>query len=598
MLIWIAVYAIFQTGGKTVMWLLLPICLLSGGVQVKGFFRRFNTALVLLKGYWLPVLLLALLFALKAYLLADYERIIPDNAFYGRIAEALSDTGQENEYHFLAALDDAYKGVSPYHYGELWLASPLKIFGGTIALLGFATPIISVLLVQALYELIKGNESRLLRMRNYTLALLVAGCSWWLLWPLSRMPQLAQYDYVFHSVFCFNTAKFGFPALLAAAAFLSYRLNGRFRLAGVWLCSIAVVSYTTLPAVCGAWLLCAAWHHFSLRRLRFVSLHFLADLLPLLIPAGIAVFYMLMPGTAVSREGVRVDSFQAGSGVGMMLKIFVAGLVAAAAFLLPFVLATGAAVWPQRRKLPAYAMLAAVFACGALGAGAAAWGLLNTALNSVQLMSVCSGFLAVAAAVWIGVAMDSSATRIVFAGKLVMVVLILAGCVNTVYTISQHRKLTLAGKPDEEFITSATHHVEYEGAVGFIWSPEEYQDPFYCYPHFSISVLSTIPALQNCQLIGVGEMSRTTATTPQLEAQCQAGVKMGLLYNYTKRHSPDLSPKDKLTPQAYRRFFREFRIQYVFASRNAVIPAEMGKYEWVAEDKNAGLRLLRFRYPD
>jgi hypothetical protein len=599
MLLWIAGYAILQTGGKSVMWLLLPLLLVSGSMRPKNFKLHLREGFRALSKYWLPVLILSILFAAKTALLFDYESIIPDNAFYARIVESLSQSGQENEYHFLSQLLDTYKGVSPYHYGEIWLASAAHFLGGMQALLLFATPLISVLLVQSLYELVsKGNEAKLPVLRNYGLALLVAGSSWLLLWPLSSLPQLGQYDYVFHSVFCFNTAKFGFPALLAAASFLSYRHSGRFRLAGVWLCSIAVISYTTLPAVCGAWLLCVVWQHFSLRRFRFITLHFWADLLPLLIPAGIVVFYMLVPGTEVSREGVNVGRFQAGNGVAMMLKILAAGLVAAAAYLLPFVGALGMAVWPQRRKLPAYAVQAAVVACGALGAGAAAWGLLNTALNSVQLMSVCSGFLAVATAVWMGVVMDLPTTRIVFAGRLVMFALILAGCVNTVSTISQHRKLTLAAKPDDTFITSASRRVAYEQAVGFIWSPEAYQDPFHCYPHFSISLLSTIPALQNCQLIGVGEMNRKPANTPQLEAQCQAGVKMGLLYNYTQRHSPDLSPKDKLTPEEYQRFFKEFRINYVFASRNAVIPAEMGKYEWVAEDKNAGLRLLRFRYPD
>ncbi|MGL5890074.1 MAG: hypothetical protein ACRC3B_09325, partial [Bacteroidia bacterium] len=128
---------------------------------------------------------------------------------------------------------------------------------------------------------------------------------------------------------CFNTAKFGFPALLAAAAFLTYRQTGSFRAAGVWLCTIPVVSYTALPAVCGGWLLCTVWHHWKLRRLKFITLHWLADLLPLFIPAALVLFYMLIPGTAVLREGVSISSIETGSNIALMLKIFAAGVVAA-----------------------------------------------------------------------------------------------------------------------------------------------------------------------------------------------------------------------------------------------------------------------------
>ncbi|MGL5890075.1 MAG: hypothetical protein ACRC3B_09330, partial [Bacteroidia bacterium] len=194
MLIWIAGYAILQTGGKTVMWLLFPLLLSISVFNAEGgYAKRLRDAFHSLGKHILPVALLIVLFAVKAALLFDYESIIPDNAFYARIVSALSITGQENEYHFLASLDAAYTGVSPYHYGELWLASPFAVFSGTQALLLIATPVISVLLVQALFELInRGNETLLLRFRNYILALLVLGCSWLLLWPLSKVPQLSQ----------------------------------------------------------------------------------------------------------------------------------------------------------------------------------------------------------------------------------------------------------------------------------------------------------------------------------------------------------------------------------------------------------------------
>jgi hypothetical protein len=601
MLLWIAGYAIFQTGSKTVMWLLLPLLLVSGSMQPKNFKLHLREAFRALSKYWLPVLMLCVLFAVKATLLFDYESLIPDNAFYARIAEALSRTGQENEYHFLADLDDAYKGVSPYHYGELWLASAGHLFGGMQALLLFATPLIAILFVQALFELMSnGNETKLRVLRNYVLALLVAGSSWLLLWPLSRIPQLAQYDYVFHSVFCFNTAKFGFPALLAAAAFLSYRRSGRFWLAGVWLCSIAVASYTTLPAVCGAWLLCVVWHHFALRRLRFITLHFWADLLPLLIPAGIVLFYMFVPGTEVSREGVRVSSFQAGGGVGMILKIFAAGLVAAAAFLLPYVLALGIAVWPQRRRLPAHAVLAAVFACGALGAGAAAWGLLNTALNSVQLMSVCSGFLAVAAAVWVGVAMGSPATRIVFAARLILLVLLISGSAKTIITVSEHRKNILANRCDSEFMRRVEGCLRSSKRknVGFLWSQTQYRDPFHCYPHFSIPYPEAATGMfSHIRFLGMGEMNRTEASTPQLEAQCQAGVRLGLFYRHSLHYNDSLKPEHRLEGGFYYdRFLWDYDINYVFAARDAVVALYKDSYELIAEDPNTGLRFFRSKH--
>ncbi|MCU0434289.1 MAG: hypothetical protein MUC87_12605 [Bacteroidia bacterium] len=597
MLVWIAGFAILQTGGKTVMWLLVPLFMMTVGVQFSNFAQRLRTAFGGLRIHWLPVLLPTVLFAAKALWLFDYEMLIPDNAFYARIVESLSQSGQENEYHFLSQLDEVYKGVSPYHYGELWLASAYHYAGGMRALLLIATPIISVLFVQSLYELMQnGSESRMQKWGKYGLALLVLGCSWALIWPVSKVPQLAQYSYVFHSVLCFNTAKFAFPALLAAAAFLSYRQSGNLRQAGWWLCSIAVVSYTTLPAVCGAWVLCVVWQHFSLRRFKLITLHLFADLLPLLVPAGIVLFYAVMPGTAVSREGVSVGSFEAGSGVGFMLKIFAAGMVAAVVYLLPLTASIAYAVWPQRRQLPAFAVLAVVFATGALGAGAAAWGLLNASLNSVQLMSVCSGFLAVAAAVWVGVAFQKPQTKPVFMAQLVALGIMLGYFATSVFTVAEHRSKTLAGKYDAEFVELARHSLEYQRAVGFIWSINQYKDPFHCYPHFSTPVPPNLSLFSNPVPVGLGEMNRTPAPTPQLETQCKAGIKMGVLFNFCKRLNPELKPGDKPDADALRRFCKAFDIHFVFAVADAEIAPELGSYVVVATDKNTGLRLLRLGY--
>ncbi|MGL5890995.1 MAG: hypothetical protein ACRC3B_13995, partial [Bacteroidia bacterium] len=296
----------------------------------------------------------------------------------------------------------------------------------------------------------------------------------------------------------------------------------------------------------------------------------------------------------VLREGVSISSIETGSNIALMLKIFAAGVVAALVFLFPFAGATLVAVWPQRKQFPVYTVQTFMFAAGALGAGAAAWGLLNTALNAVQLMSVCSGFLTVAAAVWIG-QMSQVKSKPVFIARIVVLLLLISGCADTVFTVNHHRKLMKAGAVSENFLQQLRHYTEYENAVGFICSQQQYQNPFYCYPHFSVPCPELLSAAPYAVPVGLGEMSRAPSSEKQTEAQCLAGVRLGLLYNYSHRINNSLQPGERLDSLALQQFCKTFQIHCVIVARDAVIASELGDYDVIITDEKTGLRLLRLK---
>lgn len=125
-----AIWAIVQTKGLTVQWLFLPL------VATYFYLGRGNT-----KASKVNKIKLVHLFFLGAFCFlwcffsiinaGELGFYVPDglstqeNDFfiYAQRAKSLASFGQENYFASLNGLNEAYQGLTPYHYLELWLSS-------------------------------------------------------------------------------------------------------------------------------------------------------------------------------------------------------------------------------------------------------------------------------------------------------------------------------------------------------------------------------------------------------------------------------------------------------------------------------------------
>ncbi|MCB0308855.1 MAG: hypothetical protein KDD48_05740 [Bdellovibrionales bacterium] len=152
-------WSVVQTFGKTINILFVGIYLFNAvqnKFKPKYKWKWFEKDLQIV---FFVFVLTSLLFVLVAPL-ASIEN---DLIYYAKISEFLSITGFENWYHAYAEKLSVFRGVTPYHYFELWLANiVVEMTGipGVLVLLHYVYPMLLSLALYGASGLIKQNVNK------------------------------------------------------------------------------------------------------------------------------------------------------------------------------------------------------------------------------------------------------------------------------------------------------------------------------------------------------------------------------------------------------------------------------------------------------
>jgi hypothetical protein len=569
-------FALWKTGCKSIFLLACPTLLLVYNFNEKSSAQRKPLSLSVL-----PVLLLlSLLFSLKSWYHYPWQQLIPDHAFYSRIAGFISSTGQENEYHQLNNLNSAYHGISPYHYFELWFNGFVSAFSERISLLNYLTITtihFNLLLVLALVSL-----SEQVRKIKYPIliCLLVLLSSSINIFEWIDKTALKDFGYIYYSISAYNELKFAIPILLIAAFFLLLE-NKDYKPALFWLAVIPVLNFTLIPA------LTIAFSGFAIVELLFRKSR--AERKAILLPwlwylftvAGIFILYQSSWSTGVARDAVKIsDTLKvvAANSANLMqlIKITAAGIISIpvclAFWALPLYFASN-----RKEIIDNTQVRSVLLFSGLLFIGSSfSWGLLNETLNSVQLFSILTRSYVLLIAILLPIYLT---TKKSFASLLVIL------CIGVGITLHQMQKIksiTLNGSPEREFTEMVAEEM-LKGNVrtGFIRADAEYSNAFNCYPSFSIPLAGLTAINDTLTPISLSEFSCKSCRT---DSKCRNGLVLGLVQR-------ELDADSQITMSG---FCKKYNIGLVLLSPGAMLPDGI-LADNIKTDRKTGLQLLKIK---
>ncbi|MBC8111110.1 MAG: hypothetical protein H7Y04_08645, partial [Verrucomicrobia bacterium] len=127
--IFVTLYALLKTQFHSIHILFLLIAIFSW-LEHQKFSQKSDSLspTPVFKADWKQLLMIftgfSLVFTFNS-LLTLKEVSVPDHIFYSRIAYYINLTGEENDYYIANVLDKNFRGATPYHFYELWLAGAL-----------------------------------------------------------------------------------------------------------------------------------------------------------------------------------------------------------------------------------------------------------------------------------------------------------------------------------------------------------------------------------------------------------------------------------------------------------------------------------------
>lgn len=253
----VLIYSIFKSNFVTTNIILIPIIIFIGKKKFNTFSKEpwehtLRDILVCIV-YFLPIYLYIGFYGFKSGTF-NFKFLYTDNYSYANYIDVLRYWGKENKFYELNIFTDI-KGISAYHYGELWLAAFLsEIFNissvnsyffcavvilGTIIFLGFS----------AVYELF--NKNSVLNYFISFISLFIGGVLFEIYFKynfLSKTDPAGTYSCTSFLSFCGQKYTFIYP--LGILSFIYFYIKKHFN-AILVLSVIPVFSIGTLPGIIG-----------------------------------------------------------------------------------------------------------------------------------------------------------------------------------------------------------------------------------------------------------------------------------------------------------------------------------------------------------
>ena len=593
----IALFTAFcATAGLTILWLLLPAIiagikyrfLKTPGLPSYNRSRFFKDAGVLI--------ILAFIFSLKANLLFHYQSLTPDYVFYSRTAYYLWETGQENTYYFFNTLDNAYHGMIPYHYPELWLTAFLQTlnpsgFTSLHSYLCIAVPFFNILLFTGLLSLLGVQQRKLFYVQSFFVLILFFTSSFYP--PITLLKNLfGNFEYVYSSVATGYDIKFSIPVIILIIAWHVHRHLGVFAMLPVVM-MLPICSYATLPAaIAGSSGI--LFYLFIFRKRRKIAIKtILLHLVYIgIITAGLLFVYNGPLACHITAEGMKIDS-----SVNPILKniqSFVTMrniLLACLSSLFIFSLVWLIAISPLFRHpkhllkfIPENYEWHILVGCMLLG-GMSAWALLNNVLNSVQLYTIIARiFLVYLVLALRYLYLNHHLLR----NKFAIVIFMLAavyGIKISYDAIMTTRNNFLKTKATPEFsktVIAALKSVP-ANSVAYMKDSVEYQSNFNCYPTVYFPFNEIAQTRTDLGMISMSETDCYTCLHNNLDNKCKAGLSLGFFYRYCQKRLEKQSPGQDEN-RLKREFIRDYKIRYLFTGSTPVWPDLSQDFKLLAAD--------------
>ena len=196
-------YSIFHTSGVTINILLIFIGILfckfkrpklSNKIKIHEITRGFFSQIGIVTLFCLPFFTFEFYYFVKN---GEFNFIITHLDFndYAIISNSISEFGNENRYYTLNAFyPNDYKGVTPYHYFELWfsiLLSKSFFISPVKALILVSFPVLKTILFFSLFNLVKSLTSQVFFI-NCTISLILMFVSGFYL-PIYEDYELTKY---------------------------------------------------------------------------------------------------------------------------------------------------------------------------------------------------------------------------------------------------------------------------------------------------------------------------------------------------------------------------------------------------------------------
>lgn len=123
--------SVWQTHGKTSYLLILPSLLFFQKLkklEITFPRDRLTFSHIALCIFWIFIVFGFSFFSMWNFQLAEFNPVSEDNVFYAQIAKVLIHSTEENTYSTYNILINDFKGVSPYHYADIWMTNAIIRF--------------------------------------------------------------------------------------------------------------------------------------------------------------------------------------------------------------------------------------------------------------------------------------------------------------------------------------------------------------------------------------------------------------------------------------------------------------------------------------
>lgn len=313
----VSIYAIIIAGGKTIFIFTIPLVYaLIKNYKSQNILSVNTTFVVSNKVLWLSIAFVSFLTVLLSYYFTLKFSIRNDTAHYVKIGEYMATYGVENPYHFYNNENDIFKGISPYHYFEMWFGgifyrlnalTGFNMFSNYLLYIYFVFNLFRVLVIIGMFGLVskyvKFNVFYFIIAIPVLIIDMSAYCNWWIDSYVAENNLFERPNFIFYYLFMIPV----FDSILS---------KDKIQLT-IWSAFFIIASITAVPAIAGALLLKFAYDWYKLKEERKVLIRMAGLFLGFLFL--IAVFYKIF---GVGKEAVTIETMSVKQMVAKTLSLW------------------------------------------------------------------------------------------------------------------------------------------------------------------------------------------------------------------------------------------------------------------------------------
>ena len=589
LLFWVllsSIWSIIQTKGLTVQWLFLPLVAAyfhyDEGKDTEAEKQAANLVHLLLLGSFCFLWCLFSLINIGEvgfYLPNGLSTQENDFFIYAQRAKSLGTYSQENYFAILNGLDEAYQGLTPYHYLELWLSS---FFSWVLG----ANHVFSLgLMVKASFYFITGlGFLALLEKWGYRrkweiIALAIA--FFFFSGIYLKISFLSLPEFNLSSLTYRTKMMVYYPFYLG---FILNFLDQEKKRAFLLLAMLMVATVVSIPAILGATVLLSLWGEHKKNRSYRASL-----IIILLSTATVLAFYALSPSPQLSASmGVERQELLAYLRFSHLFKslgaffLHILGLIPI--FLLPFCLIFLAYKHSSDQGLKEVLL----FSLMIMLSGAAAYALLGDFENSIQLffnpVIVCLNMTAVLALIYLWKDRASRAWMYVILGASFLNQLVILGP----KLFSHHTKSHYSQAYLQE-IKVLAQKGELSDFGGVLKAEEDYFSDFskITYAYTGAYYLQYFAGEIDC----ISLSDHQIAINPNNQRNNLVNRNSGIFYQYVLKQKSEGSFQS--IPQSQLSFLQKHKINFLVLSKNVTLdPALNLRIKRKIRDASSGEKFL------